>query len=545
MVFFSLILQSTLVCAATALCYFVWHRLVAKHPLDNIPGPPAQSLWKGNMGQVFDNNGWDFHQLLADKFGPVSRFYGLFGARRLYVFDPKAMHHIVVKDQYTYEETPMFLETNKLLFGEGLLSTLGEHHRRQRKLLNPVFSISHMRHMVPIFSEITKILRDAIAEKVQDGPQEINMLDWFTRTALELVGQSGLGYSFDELREGYTNPYSHAVKNMLPTLFKLTIWRQFLPLAVKLSSASFRKRLTDIIPWKPLRELRDIVDIMAQTSTTVFEAKKVALQEGDEAVMRQVGQGRDIISILLKANLEAAEEDRLPESELLAQMSTLIFAAMDTTSGALSRTLQTLSSHPKAQETLRAEIRQARAEKGDLTYDDLVNLPYLDAICRETLRLYPPATMVSRTARKDIILPFSKPVKGVDGREMHEVLVPENTSIIISILASNRNREIWGPDALEWKPERWLSPLPQSVTDAQIPGVYSHLMTFLGGGRACIGFKFSQLEMKMVLSLLIESFKFSPAKEIAWTLGGVSSPRVKGSTEAKLELPIIVESVKA
>ncbi|KAH9950796.1 hypothetical protein B0H21DRAFT_681895, partial [Amylocystis lapponica] len=51
-----------------------------------------------------------------------------------------------------------------------------------------------------------------------------------------------------------------------------------------------------------------------------------------------------------------------------------------------------------------------------------------------------------------------------------------------------------GTKYLEWKPERWLSPLPSTVTEARVPGVYSNLVTFLGGGRGCIGFKFSEVE---------------------------------------------------
>lgn len=83
-------------------------------------------------------------------------------------------------------------------------------------------------------------------------------------------------------------------------------------------------------------------------------------------------------------------------------------------------------------------------------------------------------TFFCRT-RDDIVLPFSRPIKGSDGKDIHEVLVPKNTDVVVSILSANRNLEIWGEDALQWKPERWLSALPQSVTNAQIPGVYSHL----------------------------------------------------------------------
>lgn len=72
-------------------------------------------------------------------------------------------------------------------------------------------------------------------------------------------------------------------------------------------------------------------------------------------------------------------------------------------------------------------------------------------------------------------MPLSTPIRGRDGTIMSEVLVPKGTGIVIGILASNVNTAIWGPDAHEWKPERWLEPLPESVTDARIPGVYSNL----------------------------------------------------------------------
>jgi len=82
---------------------------------------------------------------------------------------------------------------------------------------------------------------------------------------------------------------------------------------------------------------------------------------------------------------------------------------------------------------------------------------------------------LTQSALHDAVLPFSKPVTGVDGTPISEVHVPKNTFIMISALNSNRNPDIWGPDALEWKPERWLSPLPDELIEAHIPGVYSHL----------------------------------------------------------------------
>jgi cytochrome P450 len=86
--------------------------------------------------------------------------------------------------------------------------------------------------------------------------------------------------------------------------------------------------------------------------------------------------------------MNASEEDRLPDDELLGQIATFVFAATDTTSNALARTLEILGRHPDAQEKLRQEVTHAYEEHGDvLDFDTIMALPYLDAVCRETLRL--------------------------------------------------------------------------------------------------------------------------------------------------------------
>ena len=83
-------------------------------------------------------------------------------------------------------------------------------------------------------------------------------------------------------------------------------------------------------------------------------------------------------------------------------------------------------------------------------------------------------TRIRRT-REDAVLPLSEPVRGLDGKMIREIPVPKDTTVIVGLLSSNQNKQIWGEEALEWKPERWLSPLPESVTEAKIPGVYSNL----------------------------------------------------------------------
>ena len=79
------------------------------------------------------------------------------------------------------------------------------------------------------------------------------------------------------------------------------------------------------------------------------------------------------------------------------------------------------------------------------------------------------------SAAKDLVLPLSVPVRGKDGRMISELVIPKNTVVFGHIQASNVNKALWGEDAAEWKPERWLAPLPAALEEARLPGVYSHL----------------------------------------------------------------------
>jgi len=156
-------------------------------------------------------------------------------------------------------------------------------------------------------------------------------LFWMTRTALELIGQSGLGYSFDPLTEdGVPHPYSTA--SPAPSLSSFYSFAHIYE-----PDSQARRSKADAVhdkrhPNKPRHQVRDMVDIVYNTSIEILESKKRALAGGDEAVARQIGQGKDIISIL------------------------------------------------NFQERHREEILEDREKHGDLAYDELVSLPYLDSI---------------------------------------------------------------------------------------------------------------------------------------------------------------------
>ena len=148
---------------------------------------------------------------------------------------------------------------------------------------------------------------------------QIEILSWMTRTALELIGQSGFGYSFDNLAEGSVpSPYAVSVKKFKwvlisdpyqpltffcwcicsPTNSKLFLIRPFVFPLSKIGSPKFRRSVVELIPWKAVQDFIEVVDMIYNTSVKIFESKKQALAGGDDALERQIAQGKDIMSIL-------------------------------------------------------------------------------------------------------------------------------------------------------------------------------------------------------------------------------------------------------
>ncbi|KAJ7157698.1 cytochrome P450, partial [Mycena crocata] len=477
----------------------ILRRIFRRSVLDLIPGPPAKSFLLGSLLEYHNPDGWEFQRQLEDNYGGVVRIRGLFGSSALFVSDPVALHSILNKDLDIYEEAPIAISMTSLMFGKGIFSSMGEEHRKFRKMMVPAFSTANLRGMMSHFYDVAERVRDGLlAPQVAVGPQELEMASIFTRTSLELIGRSGLGYSFDPLvLDCPKNEYAETIKNLLPVLSKMPLVFPFVPFVVKIGTPAFRRWVLDMLPSKSLHRLRDMVDLMNDTAKEILAGKKAALESGDFESQERMETGTDIISILLRGNLTADESTRLTDDELLAQTSAIIFAAMDTTSSGLCRVFHVLASKPAVQERLRAEIIHATADSdnGHLDHDAVVELPYLDSVLRETLRLYPPAgpSMVRETIAP-AVLPLGTPLTATDGSTLSSIPIPKGTPVWIAIAKANHNPDIWGEDALEFTPERWVNGRAGSK-DVKMPGVWGGTMTFIGGGRSCIGFKFSQLEM--------------------------------------------------
>ncbi|KAI0676385.1 cytochrome P450 [Trametes maxima] len=555
----------------------------APTPLSSVLGPPKDHWLAGNLIRLM-KDGLDYNLELFRRFGGVVKVYGMLNTEQLLVYDAVALQHILVTDQGSFEETNMFVETNKLLFGEGLISTLGEQHKKQRKMLNPVFSLTNLRSILPQMQSIADNFLSLLKKElpVNGSSTEIDVLPWLRRGTIEYVGRGILGVHLDCLEPAKANEYVDALCNIQHAALKVLFLRPFVPWIVRTLPARCRNKLVDWSPSPALRELRDTARVMHQSASHILHTKKMEVVNGVHTGERPEA-GTDLMSVMLHANTLIEENARLTDDELIGQINTFLLGGQETTTSALARTLHVLALEQGAQMRLREEIRGAKMalasaqglaqpedvwQNVNLPYDDLVKLPYLDAVVRETLRLYPPTSMINRVATRDAVIPLNSPVRSSTGEAVSSINVPAGTNIIVSILGANRDPSFWGKDASEWLPERWLKAAPARTEDTskpsdldlnfgdestmplvnglhglpgsgirmRNPGVYGSMMTFLSGNRACIGFKFAEMEIKQILSTLVSTMHFAlPSaidengmrKEIYWRMDGLQVPVVR------------------
>ncbi|KAJ8464055.1 hypothetical protein ONZ51_g9852 [Trametes cubensis] len=510
-------------------------------------GPFAPNRARSVSKQLHNPFAVEYRERVLTEYGRVVKLPVFLGDIHLAVSDSLALSTLYGKYRDAFDLPGWHSETSNTVFGPGLTAARGHQHTKQRKHLSPVFSVRYLKDMVTMFNQVAQELSETLERKVSKEGTELEISEYLSRFSLEAVGRTALGYSFGPL-DVHGTDYSRALKEFGPTLVKLHLWRPVLPWLKRLFPLSVLRYLASVFPWYPVRHMQAISDNVYETSRQVLRRKGELLKQGDEVMRQEIGEGKDLMSILLRQNVMGLEGERLTEDDILGQMSLLLLAATDTTSASITRVIQLLAEHQEVQEVLRRELLDATTHAGrtlfDFDYEGFSKLPYLEAVVRETIRMYPVFYMSNRVSDEDAVLPLSEPITGTDGKPISELFVPAGTTIWINMLGSNRDPAIWGPDANEWKPERWLAPLPPSVAEARVPSIFANMSTFAAGPRSCIGYNYALTEMRIAVAHLVLRFKFTPSdKEIVWKLGGIVSPSVRGSKAMKPEFPVVVSRV--
>ncbi|MBW4547609.1 MAG: cytochrome P450 [Symplocastrum torsivum CPER-KK1] len=366
----------------------------------------------------------------------------------VYVSNPEAIRQILTADPEMFESGRANKPLQFLLGENSLILLDGKKHQRQRRLLMPPFHGERMRAYGKLICDITEQVMSQwkIGEAfyVRSAMQEISL-----RVILSAVFGLDKGQRFDQLRQ--------LLSSLLDVIGSpLTSSFLFFP--------SLQKDLGSWSPWgRFLRQKQQINQLL-------YDEIQQRREQADPC-------GDDILSLLLSARDEAGQP--MTDEELRDELLTLLFAGHETTASALSWALYWTDHLPAVRDRLLSELDTLSPDTDPTT---IARLPYLSAVCQETLRIYPIA-----------INPFPRTLKAP--MEIMGYQFEPGTNLLISIYLTHHREDIY-PEPKRFKPERFL--------ERQF-SPYEYL-PFGGGNRLCIGMAFAQYEMKLVLATILSRY---------------------------------------
>jgi cytochrome P450 len=392
----------------------------------------------------------EFFVELKQAYGDAVRFK-LFNERFVLFSDPALVNEVLVTKQNSFRKGRA-LEGARVFLGNSLLVSEGEEHTRQRRLIQPAFHRGRIAGYAQVMAEKTKAWVDA-----QHAGKEIDLALEMNRLTLAVVGDTLFGSEVEaeahEIGESLTVIIENFNRMLLP------FWKLFRYLPTQ-------------------RNLR-LRDAEIRLDKTIYGLISQRRKEG-----RDHG---DLLSMLLAAEDAENPQKRLTDTEVRDQAMTLFIAGHETTANALAWTWHLLTKHDDVRVKMKAEIDAVLGTDRLPGLEDTAKLTYTRAVLSESMRLFPPVWVVGRRALEDITI--------------GDYEVPARTIVITSQYLIHRDERYW-PNALEFRPERWLDEQAEATRPkfAYFP--------FGGGARICIGDAFAWTEGVILLAVMARRWRF-------------------------------------
>ncbi|HZD47304.1 MAG TPA: cytochrome P450, partial [Silvibacterium sp.] len=338
----------------------------------------------------------------------------------------------------------------KILLGEGLITSDGETHRRQRRIAAPAFHRQRIQAYGSIMVERAAAMRQAWQESA-----EIDVSSEMMRLSLEVVAR---------------------------TLFAQEVTADILSISHEVNAIM---KLYNLLIALPRAE-----DYLHLPIPGLMRFRR-ARQRLDEVVYRMIGEHRaagidrgDLLSMLIRSRDEELDHSAMTDEQLRDEVLTIFLAGYETVANALSWTWMLLAQNPAAEVKLHQELDSVLGGRLP-SIDDLPQLRYTEMVLAESMRLYPPAWAMGRQATRDVALgPY---------------LLPAGTYFFFSQYIIQRSAENF-PDPLRFDPERFT---PERKA-GRSKFVY---FPFGAGGRQCIGESFAWMEATLVLATLAQRWR--------------------------------------
>lgn len=436
------------------------------------------------VGQLFYFTELYDHQTETAKKHPTFRLLAP-GQSEIYTTDIRNIEHILKTnfDKYPKGEYQRDITTD--LFGQGIFAVDGDKWRQQRKLASFEFSARVLRDFsCSVFRRNAAKLVGAVSGLSEAG-LAFDMQDILMRCTLDSIFKVGFGVELNCL-EG-SSKEGRAFMKAFDESNALVYWRYVDP-SWKL------KRFLNLGSEAALKKNITIIDDFVHG---LIKAKRKQL-----TAQRDCDDKEDILSRFLVESTKNPEE--MNDKYLRDIILNFMIAGKDSSANTLSWFVYMLCKNPLIQEKIAQEVRHVTGSQGaggnveefmaNITDATLDHVHYLHAALTETLRLYPAVPVDGRSAEMDDVLP--------DGYRLNK-----GDGVFYMSYAMGRMPYIWGEDAEEFRPERWLK---DGVFQPESPFKF---IAFNAGPRICLGKDFAYRQMKIVSIALLRFFRFKLADD--------------------------------
>ncbi|KAK4954318.1 hypothetical protein LTR10_007748 [Elasticomyces elasticus] len=462
--------------AVTTICGLIYAWLLYRgvyqyftSPLRNLPTPKGATFWMGHAIESIKAVPPGNVEIKWMKEVPndgLIVFHGYFHMYyNLAVTTPETIMEVLNTHAADWIKPPEGAGFLERLIGRGLVVAEGSEHREQRKNVTPAFSGRVIKDLVPLFWSKGVSLAQTIIREASTNDSVVEITEVASRATLDIIGSAGLGKDFATLENAdheLAQSYSLIMDTKRGGLIKVFLLHQILP---------FSDWLAPKIPIEANARIHKATANLRRITKELLAEKRQDLEEKDV-------EQKDIIATLMRSG-------KFTDDGLTNQLLTILAAGHETTAAALTWASYLLGKHIDVQDRLREECRATcgRLDAEEITAEVIDSIPYLEAVCNEVLRLYPPVTATSRRNIRDT--------------RIGDQFIPKGSNVVLSPWAINRASSMWGPDAAEFKPDRWLADKNGGATS---PFAF---LTFLFGPRSCIGMSFAKYELKCLVATLL------------------------------------------
>ncbi|KIP04058.1 hypothetical protein PHLGIDRAFT_129763 [Phlebiopsis gigantea 11061_1 CR5-6] len=453
--------------------------------------PVVEAKWIGGLdlmrraGSDFDQHilGYRLAQL-AERYGYTFDFRALFRPRYS-TSEPEYIKRILATDFQSYEKGPEFRFQMKDLLGTGVFAADGKLWKFHRGMTRPFFSRDRISHF-DVFDRHAEAALNLMKARIAEG-FPIDWQDLVSRFTLDSATEFLFGQDVRSLSAGLPYPPHTplAARDAGAAAHPANRFAHAF-LDAQLNSAR-RSRFTNA--W-PLTEFwRSRVDPSVQVMEEFIqpllrEALARKAQSPETKAEEAVEEGETLLEHLVKLT----DDPQIIRDETL----NILLAGRDTTAITLTMAGYMLAEHPDMHHRLREEIL-AKVGTNRPTYDDIRDLKYLRAFINEVLRMYPPVPFNVRFSTRSTVWPALSP----GGQPIY---VPPNTRCLYSVFIMHRRKDLWGPDADKFDPDRFLD---ERVTKYLTPNPFIFL-PFNAGPRICLGQQFAYNEVSFMLIRLLQ-----------------------------------------